>query len=170
MSIQNFFKSLTLTATRRPPIRRSPPASRLCLEALEDRTVPAFLTPVNYPVGGYPQAVISGDFNNDSILDLAVANSNGRTVGVLLGNGDGTFRNAVNTSADYPDSLAAGDFNNDTVLDLATASDYGINVLLGNGDGTFQNARTIYVDSYERSVAVGDFNADGDLDLGVMSN
>src|SRR5262245_45877891 len=138
MSFQSFFKFLTLTTTRGRPIRRGPPVPRPCLELLEDRTVPAFLTPVKYAVGGYPQSVISADFNNDTIVDLAVANSNGRTVGVLLGNGDGTFQNAVNTSADYPDSLAAGDFNNDTFLDLVTASDHGINVFLGNGDGTFQ--------------------------------
>jgi Bacterial virulence factor lipase N-terminal len=37
MSIHTFFKSLTSTPTRRRPIRRCPPASRLRLEALEDR-------------------------------------------------------------------------------------------------------------------------------------
>src|SRR5437879_4051496 len=37
MSIRTFFKSLTSTPTRRRPIRRPPSASRLCLEALEDR-------------------------------------------------------------------------------------------------------------------------------------
>src|SRR6266478_2657207 len=37
MWIQNYFKSLTSTSTRRRPIRRYPPASRLCLEPLEDR-------------------------------------------------------------------------------------------------------------------------------------
>lgn len=37
MSVQSFFKSLTSTSTRRRPIRWRPPASRLRLEALEDR-------------------------------------------------------------------------------------------------------------------------------------
>src|SRR5437870_3931416 len=37
MWIQNFFKSPTSTSTRRRPIRRRPPASRLWLELLEDR-------------------------------------------------------------------------------------------------------------------------------------
>src|SRR5260370_6620184 len=35
--IQNYFKSLTSTPTRRLPIRRRPPASRLSLEPLGDR-------------------------------------------------------------------------------------------------------------------------------------
>jgi hypothetical protein len=41
MSIQTFFKSLTVSPTRRRPIRRRLPASRLCLETLEDRCLPS---------------------------------------------------------------------------------------------------------------------------------
>jgi hypothetical protein len=38
------------------------------------------------------------DFNRDGIADLVVANKGSDTVSVLLGNGGGTFRAAV----DYP--------------------------------------------------------------------
>src|SRR5947208_7316138 len=41
MWIQNYFKSLTSTSSRRRPIRRRPSASRLWLEALEDRSLPS---------------------------------------------------------------------------------------------------------------------------------
>ena len=42
MSFKNLFKSLILTSTRRCPTRR-PSSARLCLEALEDRCVPAVI-------------------------------------------------------------------------------------------------------------------------------
>src|SRR5262249_24119176 len=42
MWFKNFFKSLTSTSSRRRPIRRRPPTSRLYLEVLEDRRVPSY--------------------------------------------------------------------------------------------------------------------------------
>src|SRR5262245_49825722 len=59
---------------------------RLNVEALEDRSVPAFIAPVDYTIAGTPCGMQSGDFNGDSILDLATANF-GRSVSVLLSNG-----------------------------------------------------------------------------------
>ncbi|HET6573303.1 MAG TPA: Calx-beta domain-containing protein [Fimbriiglobus sp.] len=151
-------------------------AARLRLEALDERVVPAFLDAVNYAAGTGPQAVVAGYFNNDAVLDLAVAGSD--TVNVLLGNADGTFQPAVSSPAgNTPTSLAAGDFNADGMLDLAAAdAGYGasdVTVLLGNGNGSFQTPASIDLGYYSygaESVAVGDFNADGNLDLGVLSN
>src|SRR5262245_62667665 len=83
----------------------------LRFEALEDRAVPAFLSPVDYFVGR--EAVVA-DFNNDNVQDLAVAS------GVLLGNGDGTFGAVIrSTFGNSPQALAVGDFNADGKLDLA---------------------------------------------------
>src|SRR6516162_1651353 len=44
MLIHTFFKSLVCTPKRGRSIRRRPPALRLCLEQLEDRTVPSNFT------------------------------------------------------------------------------------------------------------------------------
>ena len=70
------------------------------LDTLEDRTVLTgavdFQPPVEYNVGGGPDAVTVGDFNGDTILDIAVANSYDDEVSILLGNGDGTFGAATN--------------------------------------------------------------------------
>src|SRR5213079_1431168 len=86
MSIQTFFKSLTSTSTRRRPIRRRRPASRLCLEPLEDRCLLSFNLAVNYPVA---LAGATGDFNGDGRLDLVTTSFN--SVSVLLNQGGGAF-------------------------------------------------------------------------------
>jgi hypothetical protein len=103
----------------------------------------------------------AGDFNGDGILDLATAGGGG--VSVLLGNGDGTFQPARNTSTTESPSgqnaLAVGDFNQDGKLDLASA-----NVLLGRGDGTFVNGVSL---GWTSSIVTGDMNGDGTLDLVV---
>jgi hypothetical protein len=145
---------------------------------MEDRRMLAFDLAAGYLAGGFPQAVLTADFNGDGNLDLAVANYNqddagfdSGSVSVLLGNADGTFQPALTSATGYLHlSLAVGDFNNDRKLDLVTANAYDVSVLLGNGDGTFQAATNIGVDGNPQSVAVGDFNGDGTLDLGVTSN
>jgi hypothetical protein len=164
---------------RRPGSRRATP-HRPNLEVLDDRTLPSFLTPVDYPIGANSRAVVTADLNNDGRLDLAVANYDyGAEVGyvsVLLGNGNGTFqaaRNDLNGSA--PDSIVAGDFNGDGKLDLVTGDldddSSFIGVLLGNGDGTFGSLQEIgFGENSTRAVAVGDFNADGKLDVATIGH
>ena len=150
---------------------RGNPAGKLFVETLEARTVPAFLAPVDYPIGTYPIGVISADFDGDSVPDLATANYYAHQVSVFLGNPDGSLQAALNASTgDYPISLAVGDFNRDGDLDLATANNSGVSVNLGNGDGTFDAPTTIGLGSNATSVAVGDFDGDGFLDLGATTN
>lgn len=50
-----------------------------------------FNAPVPYPADELPASVAIGDFNNDGILDLVVANAFSNDISVLFGNGDGTF-------------------------------------------------------------------------------
>ena len=40
------------------------------LEALEDRSVPAFVAPVDFPAGASPIGMQVGDFNGDGIPDV----------------------------------------------------------------------------------------------------
>jgi hypothetical protein len=120
-----------------------------------------------------PRGVVTGDFNGDGKLDLAVSNSGSDSVSILLGNGDGTFGAATNfnTSAG-PRGLVAADFNRDGVLDLAVADETAgkVVILLGNGNGTFGPKNDFNVGDAPVSVAVGDFDGDGILDLAVANS
>jgi hypothetical protein len=129
-----------------------------------------------FAVGTNPNCVAVGDFNGDGKLDLAVTNGGSNNVSVLLGKGDGTFRNAPGSPiavGTNPYGVAVGDFNGDGKLDLAVANSAetggtsSVSVLLGKGDGTFQGPANYAAGTWPQSVAVGDFNGDGKLDLAV---
>ena len=157
-----------LTATS-PALGTSLSASRIFLEA------PVFSS------GGYSaNSVAVADVNGDGKPDLLVANycpsspcESGGTVGVLLGNGDGTFQSVIT----YPSggqvaiSIAAADVNADGKPDLVVANGSGvISVLLGNGDGSFQVALNYGSGGQTAdSVAVADVNGDGKPDLLVAN-
>jgi hypothetical protein len=144
---------------------------------------PAMLATVFDPASGSPipdnsaRYVVSADFNQDGIPDLAVANLavNG-TINVSIGNGDGTFQSPVNYSVGVnPQMLAVADVNADGASDLIVANECAqpacttssVMVLLGNGDGTFRAPISFEVGCYAAFVTVGDFNRDGWLDLAV---
>jgi hypothetical protein len=120
------------------------------------------------------------DFNRDTIQDVVVALGNGRGNVVLLGNGDGTFResdriteNAVNA----PYNLAVADFNLDGSQDIARAMGTGDSGLMeianGNGDGTFQAPVRYLVPPPVSSlggvfIIASDFNADAKTDVALL--
>ena len=117
-------------------------------------------------VGASPFAVAVGDFDNDGTTDLAVTHatpepSSLNTITILLGNGDGTFRDVGDVQVgNNPRAIAVGDFLGNGKLDIVTAntSSNTVSVLLGNGDGTFQPAENLAVGPNPDSIAVGNFN------------
>jgi len=138
--------------------------------------------PVGYATGSSPTGCLAADFNEDGILDLAVAEFGSNSVGILLGlgaggAGDGTFAAAVHVplpSGSFPVALAGGDFNGDGILDLAVADEEasGVSLLFGQGTGgigtgAFTVGPRLTTDSSPWAIAAGDFNADGIPDLAV---
>ena len=104
-----------------------------------------FLKPTNYELAGLdPGAVAVGDFNEDGKLDLVTANFSS-SLSVLIGRGDGTFRNPVTYSAGTGSlSVAVGDFNGDGHLDIAAACTLlQVCVLLGTGGWKVWRARCV---------------------------
>jgi hypothetical protein len=127
--------------------------------------------------GTSPAAVVSGDFNGDNIIDLAVANKTGGVVSVLPGLGNGNFGSPINTTlpaGSTPTALGVGDFNGDGKLDLLVADpgSSAVRVLLGTGNGTFTPGQVISfpAGSMPGSLAVGDINRDGKLDFVAVTS
>jgi uncharacterized protein (TIGR03437 family) len=141
-----------------------------------------FQAPIPYKLaaGDYDLTSLAvGDFNGDGQVDLAWSASlngqQGGVIGILPGNGDGTFQASIDTSVVNGGYLVVGDFNGDGRADLAAT--YGANgpyntftVLLGNGDCTFQKPVQYTLGANPEMLAVGDFNGDGRDDLAVGSN
>jgi hypothetical protein len=141
-------------------------------ETTKSTSFASWSIPSALATGAKPSSVATADFDGDGKLDMVVTNGGSNSISILLGNGDGTFRAAVDYPAGTsPSSVAVGDFNGDGKLDLAVAN-FGSNdvsIFFGNGDGTFQAAVNYAAGTNPSSVAVGDFISDGRLDLAVAN-
>lgn len=138
-----------------------------------------FLTSVAYPTSNLPLSIVTGDLNNDGIVDVMVTEYLAETVAVFLGYGspgagDGTFRQAVHTAAGTePYDLATGDFNADGRLDLAVANSGGaggVHVLLGSASGYFPVDHHFLAGVNCSGVSPADLDGDGITDLVVSTS
>jgi hypothetical protein len=139
-----------------------------------DTTTPG-TSPTCIVVGTEPVSIVTGDFNNDEVDDLAIANEVTKNVSILLGNAittTGLFQAARSFNLiKIPVSLTVADFNGDGALDLAAAHspDKLLSVILGNGDGTFGTPKTFKTVAGEFAITNGDFDGDSKPDLAVVN-
>jgi hypothetical protein len=138
---------------------------------------------VTYNVGLRPTGLLTGDFNDDGITDLATTNNTGGSVSILLGHGasgvgDGTFNPAVDYLAGAGAVTAvAGDFDEDGITDLAVALNVtsgAVSILRGLGsggvgNGTFAAPVTYPAGNSPAAIAAADLSDDGIVDL-VVAN
>jgi hypothetical protein len=111
--------------------------------------------------GGRHGAVVTGDFDGDGTPDLAYTTltpSDGWNVSVLLGNGDGTFRQLPDFAGAGP-WLTAADLTGNGIIDLVNDT----TVYLGNGDGTFRVGS--HIEGTGVHTAVADLRGNGRRDL-----
>jgi hypothetical protein len=76
-------------------------------------------------IGSSPFWVALGDVNNDNHLDIVSANMGTKNIGILIGNGNGTFATMISYSTGpvfQPYSVAVGDINNDNNLDIVVVT------------------------------------------------
>ncbi|CAF1468361.1 unnamed protein product, partial [Adineta steineri] len=122
----------------------------------------------------------AADFNNDGHQDLAGVNLNTGNIGILVGDGMGSFETMQlltshnisgigSLAANY--WLTVGDFNVDGHIDIGfiDLTSCNIGLFLGYGNGVFTTQITLSTrnDLCNSSFVIADFNGDGKQDIAV---
>lgn len=121
-------------------------------------------------VGPRPVALAVADFDGNGKLDLAVANSAGSSISILLGDGAGGFTTAPQSpykTGRIPVAVAVADCNGDGKPDVIVANEISNTVswLAGDEAGGFGARTDLEVGSRPFAVAAADFNNDKKPDL-----
>jgi len=117
-------------------------------------------------------SVSMADFNNDGLVDLAIASMDSATVNVFTSDGNGSFNPPLPVRvAQRPFNVIAADFNDDGNPDLAVVDikSNNIGILTGDGNGQFTAPEYFAVGSSPRAAVSADFNNDGKPDLAIAN-
>ena len=125
-----------------------------------------------YLVGSSPSKIVSGFFNSDEYLDLAILNQDS-SVSLLMNNKNGSFTEAIDLGVNYPLGLAAGDFNGDGFDDLAVTDpadnpwtdDVQLYINKKNNKAEFDHVLYDNIGQQIYGITSADFNNDGLTDL-----
>jgi hypothetical protein len=131
------------------------------------------------PIGAsdtFAAAALTGSGTIDLVFGCETEFGDAYGIGVSLGNGDGTFQDAIfypagtDTGTNY---VALGDFNGDGITDVVTVGEQGIWLFTGTGSGTFNPAVLIPLigagPDNAGYVTAADLRNDGNWDLVVIT-
>jgi intracellular sulfur oxidation DsrE/DsrF family protein len=135
---------------------RPAPGGRLSLAAVR-----------SYATGADPQSFAVADLNADRRPDVVTANSDGKSVSVLLDHANGTLA----AKHDYrvggeAESVIVAELNGDPKPDLVVRQGRGFSVLFNRGDGRFVQGQSTDAElSCEHCLASADLNGDHRADV-----
>lgn len=130
-----------------------------------------FGTPTTLEAGTVPskaQALYVGNFTDDDDLDFAILNN---TIGVFVGNGDGSFdpRQDATSLVNGPSALAAGEFALDNIeLVAAFPGTNQFDIYFDpDRNGSYADNAPFNGGAGPEGIAVADFDGDGDDDVAL---
>jgi hypothetical protein len=120
---------------------------------------------------GVTQAILAGDVNNDSRIDLITA-PNSTSIYVYPNSGTTQLFNnppTIYPLSFMPKALALADLNNDGRKDLIVTSNNSnsIAVLMGASNGVFSAPVVLATPASNASISIADFNNDGKPDIAL---
>ena len=135
----------------------------------------------NTQLGRIPSALAVADFNDDTFLDLLIADT-GNHLACFRGFSDGPpfeRQGDLMEVGDNPVAIATHDFDDDGTTDIAVLlqgnQSFGeVWILYGNGDCTFSAPpfpadAVVATGAGSSAIVVADFNGDGNADIGVTN-
>jgi hypothetical protein len=122
--------------------------------------------------------IVSADFNNDTIPDLAVTQWSTNQMTVLLGNGRGGFTTGATLATGvHPNFIDSGNLNGTGGIDLAVTNGSGdrdVTLFFNNGTGTSWSTTTLNIgsDADVSSLVAASLtsNTDTNIDLFIVKN
>ncbi|MEW6413251.1 MAG: T9SS type A sorting domain-containing protein [Candidatus Zixiibacteriota bacterium] len=126
----------------------------------------------SFPGGYYPTNAVSGDFDEDGDLDLAVLDTDEYDILILANDGSGALSHeATYRGGMLPLGAVARDLDGDGHCDLAVSNKHtdNISIFRNRGDGVFEDAENYGTGYSPRGLGAADFDNDGDIDLVTAS-
>ncbi len=132
-----------------------------------------FLVPIETPAGFGPNNLELADVTEDTRPDALISNFDTTTLGLLDGNGDGSFAalRSVATGGAQPGVIRTSDLDRNGTTDVLTVHfDRGMSVLLGTAAGALGPAVSYETGLNPTDLVVADFDGNDVPDIAVANS
>ncbi len=139
----------------------------------------SFSSPVSFPTGFAPRAVVVRDIDGDGKPDIAVATETPNKIVVFRNTstvGNISFAPRLDLAAGTrPWGIAIGDLDGDGKPDIVNSNNGSLNASVFRNTSTpgiisFDPKIDLFVGDFPQKVAIGDLDGDGKLDLAITNN